>query len=215
MATDIFQWLVDILQISSQLVNEYAVQGPLYQIFYLFFFPTLFIIVFIYILTSRWMGEHKGLQILIAVAVYAFIIFQGMYNWFVFLSQYWIIGLIILGFIWLVFRPRGGGGAQGKTLGAAAGGGILSKAFQQVNPVGGFRTDFDLLKTKIVTIYELTMNKGSKDQQTQNLLNEADDEIKRLSRLVLGKGQNPEIRALKEGLKRASGGKRPFKKKDI
>lgn len=106
---DVLQLLIDIFKISPQMVNEYSTVSPLEQIFYLFFFPTLFIIVFIYILTSRWMGEHKGLQILIAVAVYAFIIFQGLYNWFVFLSQYWLIGLIILGFIWLVFRPRGGG----------------------------------------------------------------------------------------------------------
>ncbi len=122
---DVLQLLIDIFKISPQMVNEYSTVSPLEQIFYLFFFPTLFIIVFIYILTSRWMGEHKGLQILIAVAVYAFIIFQGLYNSFVFLSKYWLIGLIILGFIWLVFRPRGGGAKAMTADGKGKGGKLL------------------------------------------------------------------------------------------
>lgn len=120
---DMLQLLIDIFKISPQMVNQYSTVSPLEQIFYLFFFPTLFIIVFIYILTSRWMGEHKGLQILIAIAVYAFIIFQGLYNSFVFLSNYWLIGLMILGGIWFVFRPRGGGGARGMAAGGKGKGG--------------------------------------------------------------------------------------------
>lgn len=114
---DILQMLIDIFKINPQMVNQYSTVSPLEQIFYLFFFPTLFIIVLIYILSSHFMSEHKGLSILIAVAVYAFIIFQGLYNWFVFLSPYWLFLLLILGGIWLFFRPRGGGGARGMTAG--------------------------------------------------------------------------------------------------
>lgn len=125
MATDILQLLIDIFRINPQMVNQYSTVSPLEQIFYLFFFPTLFIIVLIYILSSHFMSEHKGLSILIAVAVYAFIIFQGLYNWFVFLSPYWLFLLLILGGIWVFFRPRGGGGARGMTAGEKGKGGKL------------------------------------------------------------------------------------------
>jgi len=135
MATDIFQLLVDILKISPQLVNEYAVQGPLYQIFYLFFFPALFIIVFIFILSRIVMPEHKGLRLLIALAVYAFIILQGYYNFFVYISEFWLIILIILGFIWFIIGRRGGEGVRGKVLG---GKGSLFKLRQAIENKLGF-----------------------------------------------------------------------------
>jgi hypothetical protein len=125
MAVDIFQMLVDIFRISPSMVSQYASATPLEQWFYLFFFPTLFIIILIYILVSHWMSEHRGLSILLAIAVYAFIIFQGFYSWFVFLSPYWLILLLVLGGIWLFFRPRGGGGASGMTSGKKGKGGKL------------------------------------------------------------------------------------------
>ena len=124
---DMLQLLIDIFKISPQMVNEYSTVSPLEQIFYLFFFPTLFIIVLIFVLT-RYITEHKGINLLIALAVYAFIIFQGMYNWFVFLSKYWLFGLVFLAFIYLILgrlgQPRGakgkafeGKGKGGKFLG--------------------------------------------------------------------------------------------------
>lgn len=116
MAVDIFQMLVDIFKISPSMVSKYASVTPLEQMFYLFFFPTLFIIILIYIMVSHWMSEHKGLSIMLAIAVYAFIIFQGFYSWFVFLSPYWLIMLLVLGGIWLFFRPKSGG-ASGMTAG--------------------------------------------------------------------------------------------------
>ena len=128
MAADIFEMLVDILKINQNLVYEYSNQGALYQLFYLFIFPTLFIVIFIWILSNRVMGQHKGLRLLLAVGVYAFIILQGYYSWFVTLSKYWLFGLIVLGFLYMiVYRGGnimgGGGGAKGKV--AEAGGGAL------------------------------------------------------------------------------------------
>jgi hypothetical protein len=114
---DIFQMLVDILKITPQQVSEYASQGPLYQMFYLFIFPTIFVVVFIYILSYRIMRFHHGLRVLLAAAVYAFIILQGYYNWFVMLSKFWFFGLIFLGFIFLMLGRGGGGeGGGGKRL---------------------------------------------------------------------------------------------------
>ena len=110
---DILQLLVDILKITPQQVSQYATQGPLYQMFYLFVFPTVFLIVFIYILSYRVMKHHRGLRIVIAMIVYAFIIFQGWYKYFVILSGYWLFGLVLLGFLFLMIGRGGDGGGGG------------------------------------------------------------------------------------------------------
>jgi hypothetical protein len=124
MAVDIFEMLVDILKINQNLVNEYSSQGPLYQLFYLFFFPMVFIIVFIYLLSNAVMKEHKGLRILISVGILAFIILQGYYSWFVTISKFWFFGLIFLGFFYFIVARRGGG-AKGMTLGSEKGGSAI------------------------------------------------------------------------------------------
>jgi uncharacterized membrane protein len=111
---DILQLLIDILKITPQQVSQYATQGPLYQMFYLFVFPTVFIIVFIYILSYRAMKHHAGLRVIIAMVVYAFIILGGYYKWFVFLSGYWLLGLVLLGFLFLLIGKGGGEGGKGQ-----------------------------------------------------------------------------------------------------
>ncbi len=127
MAADIFEMLVDILKINQNLVYEYSNQGQLYQLFYLIFFPTLFIVIFIWILSNKIMGQHKGLRLLLAVGVYAFIILQGYYSWFVMFSKYWLFGLIILGFLYMISYRGGGimGGGRAKAKAVEAGGGAL------------------------------------------------------------------------------------------
>jgi hypothetical protein len=126
MAVDILEMLVEILKINQNYVAEYAAQGVLYQLFYLLFFPTIFIVIFVWILSHAIIGEHKGLRLLLAVGVYAFIVLQGLYNWFVMLSKFWLFGLMFLGFIYFIsYRGGrgggGGGGAHGKTLGGGKG----------------------------------------------------------------------------------------------
>lgn len=150
MATDILQMLADILKISPQVMNQYASASPLEQLFYLLFFPMVFVIVFIYILTSRWMYEHKGLRILIAVAAMAFIVLQGFYNYFVIFSQWWFVGLLVLGVFWFLFGrrpPAGGGAAQGFTSNKK-GGGIVnyleSLTGMELNPAQAARLKQEL-----------------------------------------------------------------------
>lgn len=121
---DLMQILADILQITPQQVSEYAAQGPLYQIFYLIFFPTLFIIFLIFII-FRIVSTSKKIGFLVAVAVYAFIVLQGYYQFFVTMSKYWLFGLLVLGFIYMLllkFRP----GAEGAKAKSFSGGGVIN-----------------------------------------------------------------------------------------
>jgi len=212
MATDVFQFLVDILKINQNLVNEYASQGALYQMFYLFIFPAIFIIIFIWILTNRIMGEHKGLRILLSVGVYAFIILQGYYSWFVMLSKYWFFALLILGFLYFISYRGGGGrgkGAQGMT--SDGGKGVFGSLFDQVNPLGDFRNEADMIKTNINFIF----SKVSEDRKLgraghyEEVINETHRTIDKLARRATGGRKNPEIKKMKDNLELAMEGKPP------
>lgn len=112
--------------------NRYAYQ-PIEGIFYLVFFPILFIIVFVYLLSNKLFGTHKGLRVLLAVAIFALIILQQWYFLFMQLGKMWYFGLIILGFFWLIlYGLRGGiGGAQARA-GGDGGGGITSGLVKRI-----------------------------------------------------------------------------------
>jgi uncharacterized membrane protein YhaH (DUF805 family) len=108
MAVDLFDMLVQILQISPTLVNEYQAQGTIYQLFYLFFFPMVFIVLLIYVIMRRF-SDNRGLSILVGIAVLAFIILNGWYTFFAYLSRFWIILLVIIGFVlmWFYHKEKG------------------------------------------------------------------------------------------------------------
>ena len=109
---DVLSILVEILKIDQSLVSEYAAQGPIYQIFFLLFFPMLFIALLVWIIANKWI-QHKAFTLLIEVAVFAFIILQGWYNWFVYLSKFWLFLLVFLGVLWFFFgRKKLGAGGQ-------------------------------------------------------------------------------------------------------
>ena len=106
MAVDIFQMLIEILKISPQLVQEYSAQGPIYQLFYLFFFPMVFIVILVWMVMERF-SKHRGLSILIGIAVLAFIILQGWYSFFAYLSRFWILIVVIIAAFMAFFSFRG------------------------------------------------------------------------------------------------------------
>ena len=108
---------------------------PMEGLFWLVFFPSVFIIVFIYLLSNKLFGHHRGLKILISVAFFAFIILQGWYHLFIMLGNIWYIALIILGFFWLaLYGLRGGigGGGGGGGQARSFGGGLAGKVMARV-----------------------------------------------------------------------------------
>lgn len=119
---DILDILIEILRIDCSVVQCYYA-NPIEGLFYLFFFPTVFIILFIYILTSfifRGGGKVRGLKLLIALGAYAFIIFQYLYTFFAAVSQlWWLLTILLVGlfaFVRYLFtggKEGGGGGMPG------------------------------------------------------------------------------------------------------
>ena len=209
---DVFTFLTETLfKISPQVLNEYTRLPILEQVFYLVFFPTLFLIVFVYILTSRWMAEHKGLRILIAAAVYAFIIFQGLYEWFVVLSKYWLFGLIGLGAFWFIFRPKGSGGggakvSQGMTRGK--GGGVLGLAYGLAGnlvPTGAQENEIRSITGSINSVY----NQVKLGKEVQNLIGQVTEQINLLSKQRTFSGRDKIVKQLRHDLEQAGKGHKP------
>ncbi|UCD02941.1 MAG: hypothetical protein JSV63_04120 [Candidatus Aenigmatarchaeota archaeon] len=117
--------------------QSYAYQ-PIEGIFYLVFFPIVFILVFIYIISSAvgTFRETKKFRILIAVAVFAFIILQGWYHFFLILGQLWLLVLVILGVFWIILHTfvggASGGGARSRVAGVEGGGGAMGSLLKRI-----------------------------------------------------------------------------------
>jgi hypothetical protein len=105
----------EILKITPDLVDKYAARGPIEASFYLFFFPMLFLIIFVWIIGRTFITRTLKFGLLISLAVLAFIIFQGWYSYFVMLSEFWLYLLVFLGVIYFITarHPGGGGGGGG------------------------------------------------------------------------------------------------------
>ena len=93
---------------------------PASQIVFFLFFPVVFLIIFVYILGSGIAGSvnNPKLSVLISVAIFAFIVFQGWYHIFLNISKFWFFAVIILGGFYVVVNrmgPASGGGGGNTT----------------------------------------------------------------------------------------------------
>ncbi len=123
MVNEVFDVLINILcptyesaSVCRDFVNapSHQVLAPVGPLLYFLFFPSVFIILFIYILSNSILkggGLTQGLRFLIAVSVYAYIIISGWYYIFLPLSEIWFVIIIILGFLYLIIRHFGGEGS--------------------------------------------------------------------------------------------------------
>jgi hypothetical protein len=68
------------------------------QAIYFFLFPTVFTILFIYVISDA-VAENisKKFKALIGIAIFVFIIMQGWYQYMLILSRFWFFSIIILG----------------------------------------------------------------------------------------------------------------------
>ena len=107
--------LIEILKIDCSVAQCYY-PNEIEAMFYLFFFPTVFIILFIYILTNfifRGGGAVRGIRMLIAIGAYAFIVFEGLFTSVVAISHLWWLLTIILVGLFAFIRHLFTGGREG------------------------------------------------------------------------------------------------------
>ena len=111
--------VIDVLKINCGVAQCSGYASEIEALFYLLFFPTVFIILFVYVVVGSVMdkvgGKEGGLRILISVALYAFIIFEEYYTLFVSLSKLWWVLLATLVGLWVFIRQfiHGKGGSEG------------------------------------------------------------------------------------------------------
>ena len=100
--------------------------NPLDQFLYGIFFPSILLVILIYLLIQRIFPEHRGLAVLLGVSFYIFIIVYppnaatSLYAAFAPIGAFWYLVVILIGIIYLFFnrilpsdRARGGGGGGG------------------------------------------------------------------------------------------------------
>jgi hypothetical protein len=164
---DFADLIVQFFRIDPTVAGKYASAGPIYQIFFLLFLPSLFVILFIWILTSRGpIAIHKGFKMLVSIAIYAFLILMPMqsqtsfYNWFVVLSEFWIFLLIILGVFYMVWARGGtkggyavqsGGQASSRGFFETLGGGMVNRLKRDVTHETG---DMEKMATAMLDAME-------------------------------------------------------------
>ncbi len=122
MAFEILNLLVKFLSINCSFVNCYQYPSELHALFFVFFFPTVVLILFVYVLTTSISNSltgnyHSAIFLLLSAALYIYIVLQGLFNIFVVLSTtYFIVIILVVGpilFLITHILGRGGGGRGG------------------------------------------------------------------------------------------------------
>jgi|GEM_PF-1954722 len=141
MAIDIMQTLVELLcpTYGAQSACQNFINNPYHQVIqplgpliYFLFFPTVFLILLIYIGTGVVLRGNvssvKGLRLLLSVAVLVAIIIQGYYPMILWLSDLWFLLLPLIFVLFFIIRHFGGGGGGGGPMWNATKTGWFSKA---------------------------------------------------------------------------------------
>lgn len=144
MAIDIMDALVQFLcptsqsaMMCNQFINtpHHQVLAPIGPLLYFFLFPTIFLIIFIYILSTSVLkgpaGAIKGIKLLIALGVYIFIIINGWYSIMLPLAELWFILLPFLGILYFIVRHFSGGGGPAGGMAAGGGRGLLGQIIER------------------------------------------------------------------------------------
>lgn len=136
MAFDIMDLLVSYLCPTSQSASScqnflsassHQVLMPFGPMIYFLFFPTVFMLMFLWIVFGSVVKGNRAINLLATIAVYIFIIINGFYPVFLWLGEFWIIVIFILGFLYLLLHRFGKGGG-GKGGGMAGVGGAATTA---------------------------------------------------------------------------------------
>jgi len=107
----------------SFISSHSSVMPPFGQYIYFLFFPTVFLLFFLWIVFKDAIKANKGISLIATIAVYVFIIIQGLYPIFLALGELWIVVIFLLGFFYVLIHRfrKGDGGGKGGGMTAAGG----------------------------------------------------------------------------------------------
>lgn len=202
---DIFDTLVEVLCPTPnsasrcfEAINQYqAQQGDLQALIFFLFFPTLTIILFVWIFMHNFEGRFsgkmpKGLSLLVALGVYLFIILQGYYSIAITVSEAWIIVLVGFGLWWFVTKQVFGSGGDKAGGLSGLGGRTLQKALKTAQMMSSGERQ-DIIRDLEVRIRELEKDKKKVENQTGQQWAEASAEYR---------AKQTEVRAILDRLER-------------
>jgi hypothetical protein len=158
--------VIEILRINCSMVEcNYA--NPLEGLFNLLFFPSVFIILLIFMLANFVLGragltDNKMLHLILTIALFAFIIFQDLYTMFVSLSTVWFYAVILLVGLFVILKMffKGEGGRSTGALHAIPGGKGGKSLVKRVIQATGRDPDLGLLtQTTDIKVLERNIEK--------------------------------------------------------
>ncbi|GEM_PF-2413362 len=211
---EILEFLVQVFCPRPETVNvcwdfmnapHHQVLEPLGPLFYFLLFPSVFILIFIYILTGsllRGMGGLRGgLKILVSVTVYIFVVISGLYAVVLPLSEMWYIAIIILFGLWYLITRHFGGGGGVPAQGGGAGrmpeaAGVISGIRGHVVKVKDSRREIEGAISNVENAIRLTKSiKAGKSERPADDSREIRD-IRDMARTVLAKYEAKPINEL-------------------
>ena len=109
---DIVDTLITLLcqQGTQSNCQNFIAQYPdvVQQVLWMVFFPGIFLLIFIMLLARGVAGDNsRKVGSLLAIGLFLFIIFQGWYHYFLNISKFWFVSVIVLGGLY-VFTHRMG-----------------------------------------------------------------------------------------------------------
>ncbi|MBI4181897.1 MAG: hypothetical protein HY520_02940 [Candidatus Aenigmarchaeota archaeon] len=85
------------------------------QLLWLVFFPSVFLLLLVFFISDGVAKDGaKKYKVLVAVALYLFIIFQGWYHFALVMSRFWFVGIIIIGGILVLTKKMGAASGEGR-----------------------------------------------------------------------------------------------------
>jgi len=117
--------MVEVMQLILQTLRIEHLAGGRFpdatnQFLFLVFFPSIFVLLIIYLLSHRVLHEHKGLTMLVSVVFYIFVIVyppnseKSLYSAIAPLGEFWFLLVIILGVVWFFLHKTFNWGVGGK-----------------------------------------------------------------------------------------------------
>lgn len=88
----------------SFISSHSSTMPPFGQYIYFLFFPTVFLLLFLWIIFGAVIKGNKAIDLLGTIAVFVFIIIEGFYPIFLVLGELWIVFIFVLGFLYVITR---------------------------------------------------------------------------------------------------------------
>ena len=173
---EILQTVLDALRV-TQFASHYS--NSLDQFLYAIFFPMILLIIILYLLMGRVFSGHKGLELLLGVSFFIFVIVYppnaqtSLYGALAPIGSIWYLVIVVLGFFWILLgrmHPRAGGshdtgGARGLSVAGETYKKIRGKEFPDIGVQTHVMERIAAIDAAIAQLEKARKEAGSTDEK--------------------------------------------------